>query len=447
VQGTTTRALRGVRRKVVVTAMAVTTVLSGFTAAGAPARAITTPTVNATISSVSQQLTAPVVGIAATPTGKGYWRVGGDGSVLTKGDAVYYGNATKKRHDWVIGIAATPTGKGYWIVDRKGGVYAFGDAPYRGSMLGKTLKKPVVGMAATPTGKGYWLVASDGGIFTFNAPYRGSTGAMRLNKPIVGMSSNAKGTGYWLVAADGGIFAFNAPFRGSTGSIRLNKPIVGMAPSPDGYTMVASDGGLFRFGTAPFYGSAVGACPGGPAVALTMSKGAVGYWIAFSDARTYAFSPSTTPPKCTSKPILMSKDLHTRTNAERAARGLPGLAWDANLAAYAANWAKVMSTRGLVHSNIGTLLGPFNYIGENIAIGGPKSPSGQMHVAWMNSAGHRSNILAKGYTAMGAGVFCGADGTYLVEVFGRASAAGSPPAPGGTPPLNPIARPDMGIAC
>jgi hypothetical protein len=65
----------------------------------------------------------------------------------------------------------------------------------------------------------------------------------------------------------------------------------------------------------------------------------------------------------------------------------------------------------------------------------------------MNSAGHRSNILAKGYTAMGAGVFCGADGTYLVEVFGRASAAGSPPAPGGTPPLNPIARPDMGIAC
>jgi hypothetical protein len=63
--------------------------------------------------------------------------------------------------------------------------------------------------------------------------------------------------------------------------------------------MVASDGGLFRFGTnSPFYGSAVNACPGAPAVAVATSRGAVGYWIAFADARTYAFSPASAAPKC-----------------------------------------------------------------------------------------------------------------------------------------------------
>jgi hypothetical protein len=432
-------------------AVAVTvTAAAGWTTIATPARALTTPKVNATVSSVSTQLTWPVTGIAATPTGKGFWRVAADGKVLTTGDAPYYGNAIAAHRDIVIGIAATPTGKGYWLVDRSGGIYRFGDAPYRGSMAGKPLTKPIVGVASTPNGQGYWLVASDGGIFTFNAPYRGSTGAMRLNKPIVGMASTSTGQGYWLVASDGGIFAFNAPFRGSTGAMRLNKPIVGMAALVDAYSLVASDGGLFRFGDSPFYGSAVDACPGGPAVALAISKGAVGYWIAFSDARTYAFSPSTVPPKCTSRPYLMAKDLHTRANAERAARGISGVNWDQGLADYAANWAKVMSTKGLIHSNIGTLVGssaPYIYIGENIAIGGPKSPSGQMHVAWMNSAGHRANLLDRGFTQMGAGVFCGPNGTYLVEVFGRFKSQGSPPARPPTPPVNPIARPDLGIAC
>jgi len=35
---------------------------------------------------------APIVGMAATPTGKGYWLVGADGGVFTFGDAVFFGN-------------------------------------------------------------------------------------------------------------------------------------------------------------------------------------------------------------------------------------------------------------------------------------------------------------------------------------------------------------------
>ena len=76
----------------------------------------------------------------------------------------------------VVGMAATPTGKGYWLVASDGGIFTFGDAVFRGSMGGTRLNKPIVGMAATPTGNGYWLVASDGGIFTFgDAVFHGST--------------------------------------------------------------------------------------------------------------------------------------------------------------------------------------------------------------------------------------------------------------------------------
>ena len=178
------------------------------------------------------------------------------------------------------------SGHGYWLTDRRGAVFNFGDAAFHGSMAGHPLNLPIVGMAATPDGTGYWLVASDGGIFSFNAPFHGSTGGMHLNQPIVGMSATPDGAGYWLVASDGGVFSFNAPFYGSTGAIHLNRPITGIAaaPSGGGYTMVAADGGLFRFGAAsPFYGSAVNACPGAPAVAVAMSKGAKGYWIAFAD--------------------------------------------------------------------------------------------------------------------------------------------------------------------
>src|ERR1017187_4708498 len=42
-----------------------------------------------------QHLTAPVEGIAATPTGKGYWLVASDGGIFTFGDAGYYGSAGK----------------------------------------------------------------------------------------------------------------------------------------------------------------------------------------------------------------------------------------------------------------------------------------------------------------------------------------------------------------
>src|SRR5690348_6702369 len=77
-------------------------------------------------------------------------------------------------HAPIVGMARTPEGAGYWEVASDGGVFAFGNAPFRGSMGGTHLNQPVVGIAGTLTGRGYWLVARDGGIFTFgNARFYG----------------------------------------------------------------------------------------------------------------------------------------------------------------------------------------------------------------------------------------------------------------------------------
>jgi hypothetical protein len=144
----------------------------------------------------------------------------------------------------IVAMAATPDGKGYWLVASDGGIFSFGDATFYGSTGGLTLNQPIVGMAATHDGGGYWLVAADGGIFSFgDATFLGSTGGIALTQPIVGMAPSPDGGGYTLVAADGGIFTFgDAPFYGSVSGQPLTQHVVGMALAPGGY-WVATGGG------------------------------------------------------------------------------------------------------------------------------------------------------------------------------------------------------------
>ena len=184
----------------------------------------------------------------------------------------------------LVGIAATPSGKGYWLVASDGGIFSYGDARFHGSTGGIHLNAPIVGMAATATWNGYWLVASDGGIFSYgDARFHGSTGGIHLNAPIVGMAATPTGKGYWLVASDGGIFAFgDAHYFGSTGGIRLNQPIVGLAATPSGrgYWFVAADGGVFTYGDAHYFGG-LGASDGARGEVFGIARsGAHGYWLA-----------------------------------------------------------------------------------------------------------------------------------------------------------------------
>ena len=103
----------------------------------------------------------------------------------------------------IVGIAATADGGGYWLVAKDGGVFNFGDAKFYGSRGGQALNAPVVGIAADNATGGYWEVASDGGIFNYNAPFLGGRGGQALNAPVVGIAATASGSGYWLERAGG----------------------------------------------------------------------------------------------------------------------------------------------------------------------------------------------------------------------------------------------------
>jgi len=228
----------------------------------------------------------------------------GDGTVLAFGSAGFLGApAVDSLRSPLVGMAPTPSGNGYWLVASDGGIFNYGDATFRGSTGALTLRQPIVGMAAPappqaqPLGPpapqaGYWLVAADGGVFAFGVPFFGSTGNLSLRQPVVGMAPSPSGNGYWMVARDGGVFAFgDAPFLGSMGATPLNQPVVAMAatPSGQGYWLVAADGGLFAFGDARFLGSAAGQSLARPVSAMTATVTGNGYILAAGDGATLAF--------------------------------------------------------------------------------------------------------------------------------------------------------------
>ena len=65
----------------------------------------------------------------------------------------------------IVGIASTKTGLGYWMVGSDGGLFAFGDAVYHGSVAANpSWIRPVVGIALDPTqANGYVIVSDNGG--------------------------------------------------------------------------------------------------------------------------------------------------------------------------------------------------------------------------------------------------------------------------------------------
>jgi hypothetical protein len=77
----------------------------------------------------------PVVGVAAAQYGA--LLVGSDGGVFALCGAQFYGSmGGQPLNKPVVGIAATPDGGGYWLVASDGGIFSFGDAPFRVSGTG-----------------------------------------------------------------------------------------------------------------------------------------------------------------------------------------------------------------------------------------------------------------------------------------------------------------------
>jgi hypothetical protein len=140
---------------------------------------------------------APIIGIAATPTGHGYWLAAADGGVFTFGDAHFRGSAAPYHPSSpIVGIAATASGRGYWLLAADGGVFAFGDAPYRGSLFGYAPGNDAVGIAGS--GDGYVIARRTGAVASFG---NGIAGASDLadwaSAPTVGIAASSHG--YWTV--------------------------------------------------------------------------------------------------------------------------------------------------------------------------------------------------------------------------------------------------------
>jgi hypothetical protein len=240
-------------------------------------------------------LASPIVAMASTRNGGGYWLVAADGGVFNYGNAGFFGSAGNLHlYAPIVGMAATPNGGGYWLVAADGGVFAFGDAVFYGSMGAHHLNQPIVGMAATPNGAGYWMVAADGGIFSFgNAAFEGSMGGQHLNEPVIGMAATANGSGYWLCASDGGIFSFgNAHFMGSLGSDPPFNSITGITAEPgsQGYWMVDWGGQVFGFGKQKTLGSVDNQVPAIPVSGIVSTPRGSGYWLLAPQDFKYTFS-------------------------------------------------------------------------------------------------------------------------------------------------------------
>ena len=68
-------------------------------------------------------------------------------NVFAFGDAANYGDTSNLHINLpIVGMASTPDGKGYWLVASDGGIFSYGDAGFYGSTGAITLNKPIVGI-------------------------------------------------------------------------------------------------------------------------------------------------------------------------------------------------------------------------------------------------------------------------------------------------------------
>lgn len=120
------------------------------------------------------------------------------------------------------------------------------------------------------------------------------------------------------------------------------------------------------------------------------------------------------------------KQVLNLVNQERAKQGLKSLQMDDQLNYVATIKAKDMRDNNYFDHNSRTYGSPFDmmqqfgvhysYAGENIAAG--QKSAEQVMNDWMNSSGHKANILNKNYTHLGVGfVEGGSYGTYWVQEF------------------------------
>jgi len=146
----------------------------------------------------------------------------------------------------------------------------------------------------------------------------------------------------------------------------------------------------------------------------------VGTWVVAAVVATAAAVVASPAPATASGPGTGS--ILASVNASRAAAGRPALSLRADLSAVALRWSHRMAASGtLAHNpNLTRQVSGFRWVGENVGYG-PDWHAVQ--VAFMNSPGHRSNILDRDYTQIGIGVVRNGSRVWITQVFRRPSGA------------------------
>lgn len=125
--------------------------------------------------------------------------------------------------------------------------------------------------------------------------------------------------------------------------------------------------------------------------------------------------------------------IYQRVNSERAAAGLPGLSYNTTMEKYARIKSADMGEKGyfshedpqgkLITDTMKADGVSYNSWGENIAyIQGKRDNEGlatEFMNNWMNSSGHRANILSTNFTSIGVGVYKIGNTYYATQEFYR----------------------------
>lgn len=146
---------------------------------------------------------------------------------------------------------------------------------------------------------------------------------------------------------------------------------------------------------------------------------------------TSSDEPANLPPEERSTLLISSRQdgrLLELTNQQRASNGVAALRLSAQLGRAAQSHAEDMANRnffshtGSNGSRMSDRVNQAGYawqaVGENIYMGTNATPR-QAVTGWMNSTGHRQNILNSNYTEIGFGVANRGRDVYYVQVFGR----------------------------
>ncbi|MDI6870636.1 MAG: CAP domain-containing protein [Bacillota bacterium] len=145
-----------------------------------------------------------------------------------------------------------------------------------------------------------------------------------------------------------------------------------------------------------------------------------GYWL----ARDWTPAPAPVPAPGSYQPTQAERLAVDLINADRAKNGLPALTLNSDLAKVAHVKAEDMALNGYFDHNSPTYGSPFDMMrqfgisyraaGENIARASSVERAEEL---FLNSSGHRANILSTTYTQVGVGVYVHDGLTYVSQMF------------------------------